>query len=83
MAREKAEKERKERDVNRRKIIDMNPSETQEGVMDSLLEALQTGSAFNREQKRKRAPRLVGADRRAQLVRSRSRTNVLDGRELR
>ena len=28
--------------------------------MDSLLEALKTGSAFNREQKRKRAPRAAG-----------------------
>jgi hypothetical protein len=28
--------------------------------MDSLLEALKTGTAFNREQKRKRAPRAAG-----------------------
>lgn len=41
--------------------------------MDSLLEALKTGSAFSRDQKRKRAARPAGAERRAQLNRSRSR----------
>lgn len=47
------------------------------GVMDSLLEALQTGSAFgNRDQRRKRGARPTGADRRAQLSRSRSRTGI-------
>ncbi|KAF5285112.1 hypothetical protein FQA39_LY16801 [Lamprigera yunnana] len=82
LAREKAEKEKQERAERKRAIIDMNPSETQEGVMDSLLEALQTGSAFSREQKRKRGPRPAGAERRAQLVRSRSRTGLIAGREL-
>ncbi|KAK5638990.1 hypothetical protein RI129_013285 [Pyrocoelia pectoralis] len=82
VAREKAEKEKQERAARKRAIIDMNPSETQEGVMDSLLEALQTGSAFSREQKRKRGPRPAGAERRAQLVRSRSRTGLIAGREL-
>ncbi|XP_031331598.1 protein diaphanous isoform X3 [Photinus pyralis] len=82
LAREKAEKEKQERAARKRAIIDMNPSETQEGVMDSLLEALQTGSAFSREQKRKRGPRPAGAERRAQLVRSRSRTGLIAGREL-
>lgn len=85
MAKEKAEKERQEREARKRALIDMNPSETQEGVMDryekqtnnkcqlevdslindyclfhSLLEAIQTGSAFSREQKRKRGPRPAG-----------------------
>ncbi|GJQ75438.1 dia [Trypoxylus dichotomus] len=83
LAREKAEKEKQERDARKRAIIDMNPEQTQEGVMDSLLQALQTGSAFSREQKRKRNVRPAGAERRAQLVRSRSRTNVIAGRELR
>ena len=32
-------------------------SGNQEGVMDSLMEALKTGSAFSRDQKRKRAAR--------------------------
>ncbi|XP_018329945.1 protein diaphanous isoform X2 [Agrilus planipennis] len=82
LAREKAEKEKQERAARKKALIDMNPSETQEGVMDSLLEALQTGSAFSREQKRKRGPRPAGAERRAQLVRSRSRTGLIAGREL-
>lgn len=34
LAKEKAEKERKEREARKRALIDMNPSETQEGVMD-------------------------------------------------
>lgn len=39
----------------------MNTYQTQEGVMDSLLEALQSGSAFTRDQRRKRAnPRVAG-----------------------
>lgn len=40
----------------------------QEGVMDSLLEALKTGSAFNREQKRKRAPRAAGGEHYEKLL---------------
>ncbi|XP_044261332.1 protein diaphanous isoform X1 [Tribolium madens] len=82
LAKEKAERERMEREASKRALIDMNPKETQEGVMDSLLEALQTGSAFSREQKRKRACRPAGAERRAQLVRSRSRSGLIAGREL-
>ncbi|XP_059482585.1 protein diaphanous isoform X2 [Neocloeon triangulifer] len=83
-ARDKQERERAERMAHKRALVDMNGAE--EGVMDSLLEALQTGSAFTREQRRKRAPRAAGAERRAQLSRSRSRTglatNALTGREL-
>lgn len=37
MAREKAEKEKQERAARKKAIIDMNPSETQEGVMDRYL----------------------------------------------
>nr|CAD7570754.1 unnamed protein product [Timema californicum] len=47
---EKAEKEREAKKM----LVDMNSTKTQEGVMDSLLEALQTGSAFTREQRPKR-----------------------------
>merc|ERR550519_154791 len=72
-AREKAEKERVERAAKKRALVDFNAPDDQEGVMDSLLEALKTGSAFSRDQKRKRAPRAAGAERRAQLNRSRSR----------
>ena len=62
-AREKQEKERAERAAKKRALVDFNAPDDQEGVMDSLLEALKTGSAFNREQKRKRPPRAAGGTR--------------------
>lgn len=52
--RDKAEKEKKERLARKKALIDMNADHTQEGVMDSLFEALQTGSAFSRDQRRRR-----------------------------
>ena len=61
-AREKQERERAERAEKRRQFVDFNQEGDQEGVMDSLLEALKTGSAFNRDQKRKRAPRAAGGE---------------------
>ncbi|XP_046422330.1 protein diaphanous isoform X3 [Neodiprion fabricii] len=80
--REKAEAERAARAERKRALVDMNAHEAQEGVMDSLMEALQTGAAFSRpDQRRKRQTRAAGAERRAQLNRSRSRTGLL-GREL-
>merc|ERR1711981_256575 len=72
-ARERQERERAERAAKKKTLVDFNAPDDQEGVMDSLLEALKTGSAFNRDAKRKRAPRAAGAERRAQLNRSRSR----------
>lgn len=61
-------------------LVDIDAAQTQEGVMDSLLEALQTGSAFgNRDHRQKRKPRPAGAERRAQLSRSRSRTRMNSG----
>merc|ERR1712113_808794 len=72
-AREKQDRERAERAAKKKALVDFNAPDDQEGVMDSLLEALKTGSAFNRDQKRKRPPRAAGAERRAQLNRSRSR----------
>merc|ERR1719188_2429362 len=72
-AREKADKERSDRAAKKRALVDFNADDNQEGVMDSLLEALKTGTAFSRDQKRKRAARPAGAERRAQLNRSRSR----------
>ncbi|CAB0040216.1 unnamed protein product [Trichogramma brassicae] len=61
-AREKAEAERAARAERKRALVDMNAHETQEGVMDSLMEALQTGSAFSRpDQRRKRQIRAAGA----------------------
>lgn len=69
--------ERQQRKLALAPLVDVDSAQTQEGVMDSLLEALQTGSAFvNRDVRRKRGPRPAGAERRAQLSRSRSRTGI-------
>lgn len=64
-AKEKAEREKLERQAKKKALIDMNNDDDQEGVMDSLLEALKTGSAFSRDQRRKRdrPPRAVGGKR--------------------
>ncbi|XP_043803672.1 protein diaphanous isoform X2 [Apis laboriosa] len=60
-AREKAEAEKAARVARKIALVDMNAHETQEGVMDSLMEALQTGSAFSRpDQRRKRQTRAAG-----------------------
>ena len=61
-AKEKAEREKLERQAKKKALVDMNADDDQEGVMDSLLEALKTGSAFSRDQRRKRdrPPRAVG-----------------------
>nr|ALX18036.1 diaphanous-related formin [Lymnaea stagnalis] len=77
-AKEKTEKDKKQRQVT---ILDMTTDDNQEGVMDNLLEALKTGSAFNmkRDGGKRRTPRAAGAERRAQLGRSRSRQILLDG----
>uniref|UniRef100_A0A182NAZ0 Diaphanous n=1 Tax=Anopheles dirus TaxID=7168 RepID=A0A182NAZ0_9DIPT len=76
-AKERAQRELAERQQRKVQLISIDAVQTQEGVMDSLLEALQTGSAFgNREQRRRRGPRPAGAERRAQLNRSRSRTGI-------
>merc|ERR1719295_1194019 len=82
--REKAERERAERVAKKKALVDFNSEGNQEGVMDSLMEALKTGSAFSRDQKRKRAARPAGAERRAQLNRSRSKGRVghSDNREI-
>ncbi|XP_041971142.1 protein diaphanous isoform X2 [Aricia agestis] len=83
-ARAAAERERRDRQHRYKQFVDMDHA--QEGVMDSLMEALQSGSAFSRERPRKKAnPRVAGAERRAQLNRSRSRsglTGALTTREL-
>jgi len=82
-AREKAEKERADRAAKKKALVDFTAEGNQEGVMDSLMEALKTGSAFSRDQKRKRAARPAGAERRAQLNRSRSKGRVgQDNREI-
>ncbi|XP_055376357.1 protein diaphanous [Condylostylus longicornis] len=73
-AREQAQREMLQRQLRQPTLVDIDAAHTQEGVMDSLLEALQTGSAFGNRQKRR--PRPAGAERRAQLSRSRSRTRI-------
>ncbi|XP_014810685.1 PREDICTED: protein diaphanous homolog 2 isoform X2 [Calidris pugnax] len=71
LAKEKAEREKLERQKKKQQLIDMNKEGDETGVMDSLLEALQSGAAFNR---RKRMPRPQD-NRRVTLERSRSRHN--------
>ncbi|XP_036212605.2 protein diaphanous isoform X2 [Bactrocera oleae] len=75
-ARERLLREQLERQQLKLALVDMDSTQTQEGVMDSLLEALQTGTAFGNRNQRQRRPRPSGAERRAQLSRSRSRTRV-------
>lgn len=72
LAKEKAEREKLERQKKKQQLIDMNKEGDETGVMDSLLEALQSGAAFR--DRRKRTPR--GHDnRQVTLERSRSRHN--------
>merc|ERR1719153_1325123 len=47
-AREKADRERADRAAKKKAIVDFESEGNQEGVMDSLMEALKTGSAFAR-----------------------------------
>lgn len=55
MAREKAEKEKQERQKKKQHLLEKNSEGDETGVMDSLLEALQSGAAFR--DRRKRIPR--------------------------
>ncbi|KAM9366254.1 protein diaphanous homolog 3-like [Symphorus nematophorus] len=54
-AKEKAEREKLERQQKKRRLLEVNAENDETGVMDSLLEALQSGAAFR--DRRKRAPR--------------------------
>ncbi|KAM3877205.1 protein diaphanous homolog 3-like [Diretmus argenteus] len=54
-AKEKAEREKQERQLKKKKLLEVNAENDETGVMDSLLEALQSGAAFR--DRRKRAPR--------------------------
>uniref|UniRef100_A0A8C0EKJ5 Protein diaphanous homolog 2 n=1 Tax=Bubo bubo TaxID=30461 RepID=A0A8C0EKJ5_BUBBB len=56
LAKEKAEREKLERQKKKQQLIDMNKEGDETGVMDSLLEALQSGAAFR--DRRKRTPRV-------------------------
>uniref|UniRef100_A0A672TTY0 Diaphanous related formin 3 n=1 Tax=Strigops habroptila TaxID=2489341 RepID=A0A672TTY0_STRHB len=55
IAKEKAEKEKQERQQKKKRLLEMKTEGEETGVMDSLLEALQSGAAFR--DRRKRAPR--------------------------
>ncbi|XP_051514939.1 protein diaphanous homolog 2-like isoform X3 [Myxocyprinus asiaticus] len=72
LAKEKAEREKQERQQKKKQLIDMNKEGDETGVMDSLMEALQSGAAFR--DRRKRTPR--NDNRRTGLERSRSRHNA-------
>ncbi|XP_049982813.1 protein diaphanous homolog 2 isoform X1 [Alexandromys fortis] len=72
LAKEKAEQEKLERQKKKKQLIDINKEGDETGVMDNLLEALQSGAAFR--DRRKRIPRNP-ENRRAPLERSRSRHN--------
>ncbi|XP_052471067.1 protein diaphanous homolog 2 isoform X3 [Carassius gibelio] len=89
LAKEKAEREKLERQQKKKQLIDMNKEGDEMGVMDNLMEALQSGAAFR--DRRKRTPRngdqspscsapwWPGANhdnRRTGLERSRSRHNA-------
>ncbi|XP_075419116.1 protein diaphanous homolog 3 isoform X2 [Tenrec ecaudatus] len=55
IAKELAQKERRERQQKRRCLLEMKTEGDETGVMDSLLEALQSGAAFR--ERRKRTPK--------------------------
>ncbi|NXA12653.1 DIAP3 protein, partial [Sapayoa aenigma] len=55
IAKEKAEKEKHERQQKKKRLLEMKTEGEETGVMDSLLEALQSGAAFR--DRRKRTPR--------------------------
>ncbi|CAN8032239.1 unnamed protein product, partial [Ixodes persulcatus] len=60
-AREKADREKQERLAKKQQLVDISSGQDQEGVMDSLLEALKTGSAFSHKQRR-RPPRSTNGE---------------------
>ncbi|XP_053772778.1 protein diaphanous homolog 3 [Desmodus rotundus] len=55
IAQELAEKERRERQQKKKRLLEMKTEGDETGVMDSLLEALQSGAAFR--DRRKRTPK--------------------------
>ncbi|XP_075805817.1 protein diaphanous homolog 3 [Microtus pennsylvanicus] len=55
LAKERAEKERLERQLEKKRLLEMKTEGDETGVMDSLLEALQSGAAFR--DRRKRTPK--------------------------
>ncbi|XP_012505484.1 PREDICTED: protein diaphanous homolog 2 [Propithecus coquereli] len=72
LAKEKAEQEKSQKKKKKKVLVDCNTKGDETGVMDNLLEALQSGAAFR--DRRKRIPRNPD-NRRVPLERSRSRHN--------
>ncbi|KAM3926537.1 protein diaphanous homolog 1 isoform 2-T2 [Leptodactylus fuscus] len=60
LAKEKAEKEKLEKQQKKEQLIDMTAEGDETGVMDSLLEALQSGAAFRRKRGPRQANRKAG-----------------------
>ncbi|KAK2849116.1 hypothetical protein Q5P01_008950 [Channa striata] len=60
LAKEKAEKEKEEK-LKKSQLLDINAEDDETGIMDGLLEALQSGAAF----RRKRGPRPAANQKRA------------------
>uniref|UniRef100_A0A672KDZ2 Protein diaphanous homolog 3-like n=1 Tax=Sinocyclocheilus grahami TaxID=75366 RepID=A0A672KDZ2_SINGR len=58
IAKEKAEREKQERQMKKKRLLEVKTENDETGVMDCLLEALQSGAAFR--DRRKRAPRPRG-----------------------
>jgi len=81
-AREKADKEKAERNSKKLALVNFATDENQSGVMDCLLEALKTGTAFSRDGRKKRQARPAGAERRAQINRTKSRARLSTGGSL-
>ncbi|VDI72833.1 diaphanous 2 [Mytilus galloprovincialis] len=73
-AKDRAQKDKAAKVARKKAIVDMTMEGDQEGVMDNLLEALKTGSAFNnvreKRDRKQRTPRAAG-DRFSNLSRSR------------
>ncbi|ERE90266.1 putative protein diaphanous-like protein [Cricetulus griseus] len=58
IAKERAEQERLQRQLEKKRLLEMKTEADETGVMDSLLEALQSGAAFR--DRRKRTPKPKG-----------------------
>ena len=59
-AREKSMKHKEERNFKKQALVESVLEDEESGVMDSLLEALKTGTAFSRDCQRKKNARLAG-----------------------
>uniref|UniRef100_A0A9J7XCS5 Diaphanous-related formin 3 n=1 Tax=Cyprinus carpio carpio TaxID=630221 RepID=A0A9J7XCS5_CYPCA len=60
IAKEKAEREKQDRQMEKKRLLEVNTENDETGVMDCLLEALQSGAAFRDRRKRAPRPRVEG-----------------------